>query len=73
MNLRAVAPKASLPVVGNVPAAGFHMFMKFKGIPKIPKGKLPAKPTRSRRSRNSQNSHDEIASLGLFRQGDKHG
>jgi hypothetical protein len=37
MNLRAVAPKASLPVVGNVPAAGFHMFMKFKGIPKIPK------------------------------------
>jgi hypothetical protein len=24
------------PVAGNVPAAGFHMFMKFKGIPKIP-------------------------------------
>ncbi|MBT9621502.1 hypothetical protein [Sutterella wadsworthensis] len=23
--------------MGNVPAAGFHMYLKFKGIPKIPK------------------------------------
>ena len=37
MNLRAVAPKASLPVGGTFLRRVFYMCMKFNGIPRIPK------------------------------------